>query len=106
MCADPECHAEHAEIMEELREHTHPQVDRIIDLLEGPKVRHLDGAAGPDRVYREGMKYQLGQVRSEQAKIRRDIANGYHIRPKDMAKIVGAVSAAVVSVLGAVAALF
>lgn len=105
MC-DNRCHEEHDSIITELKEHTHPHVDRIIDLLEGPKVKHLDGTNGPDRVESLGMKSTLDTVVLEQQAIRADIANGYHIRGKDLIKIVSAVSTAVVTILGTFAALF
>lgn len=40
--------AQVAEVRTEITEHVHPEVERIIDALEGPCVEHLDGRMSRD----------------------------------------------------------
>jgi hypothetical protein len=82
------------DIKEEIETHVHPEVVRIIDLLEGPCEQHLDGTES--RNTDAGMVKQLADVRSM-------LQNGVRVTQtlagKDKAQIIAALIAAVAAIV-------
>ncbi|MHC4181486.1 MAG: hypothetical protein ACYSWU_28635 [Planctomycetota bacterium] len=61
-------------IEDEIKDHVHPEVDRIIDVLEGPKIEHLDGTVTRDEP--KGIKSKVDEALAGQARIEAQLGNG------------------------------
>jgi hypothetical protein len=84
------------QVRQEIVEHVHPEVVRIIDLLEGPCETHLDGST--TRNHGEGIVQQVKDVK-------RMVANGVKVKQSlataDWVKIVVALITTAGVIIGA-----
>ncbi len=88
-------------VRKEITEHVHPEVGRIIDLLDGPCVEHLDGTVTRDE--QQGMVKRQERIEVGQIELRGMLKNGVKVRQQlsggDWVKLIGIIAAAVTAIL-------